>query len=213
MARRDTRELILATSLSLFNELGEPNVTTNRISLEADISPGNLYYHFHNKEDIALELFKRYLLLMRPLLEANADEAPDVEALCFRTHLIFETMGRFRFLYRNLADLHARIPNLRHAIHGLLGRQKDTFLETARQLQAAGILNIDESALEALTDNAVTLMTFWVPMAEIRGDPGLEDGTTLGRAVARVLQLYIPYLRQPESDLVSALAAEYQRNG
>jgi AcrR family transcriptional regulator len=54
-----TKERILLGSLDLFNLDAATEVTTNDIARELKMSPGNLYFHYKNKEQIVRELFKR----------------------------------------------------------------------------------------------------------------------------------------------------------
>ncbi len=61
-----TRDRILECALTLFNQQGEPNVSTLEIANEMGISPGNLYYHFHGKEPLILSLFERFQAELAP---------------------------------------------------------------------------------------------------------------------------------------------------
>ena len=54
---KKTKEIILDTSLELFNSLGLSKVTLRTISKEMGISQGNLNYHFKKREDIIETLY------------------------------------------------------------------------------------------------------------------------------------------------------------
>ncbi len=54
-----TKDKIIQTSIELFNRSGVVAVTTNHIAKEMGISPGNLYFHFANKEEIIRHIFKQ----------------------------------------------------------------------------------------------------------------------------------------------------------
>ena len=57
VSRRNTADLIVEGSIALFNRLGVSDVTTNHIATHLEISPGNLYYYFANKEAIIRAIF------------------------------------------------------------------------------------------------------------------------------------------------------------
>jgi AcrR family transcriptional regulator len=209
MARRDTRELILATSLALFNEHGEPNVTTNHIADEADISPGNLYYHFRSKDDIVIELFKRFLGRFQPLIDIPDDARFQADDLWFQLHLGFELKSRFRFLYRNLADLTARIPDLDRAMRGLLARERQAAVNALAGLEEAGIMHIGTMEKDLLTENLMLALTYWAPYADLAEPGSVESGEAEVAAIARVLLLIAPYLTDPERQQFIEIARKY----
>ena len=84
-----TRDRILECALALFNQEGEPNVSTLEIANELGISPGNLYYHFHGKEPLVLELFERFQHEMAPLLNPPAEAQLEAEDYWLFLHLIY----------------------------------------------------------------------------------------------------------------------------
>jgi AcrR family transcriptional regulator len=209
VTKRNTKELILATSLALFNDLGEPNVTTNYIADEADISPGNLYYHFRSKDDIVIQLFKRFLTELQPLTEVPENSTLEAEDLWFQLHLTFEIKGRFRFLYRNLSDLTARITDLDRAMRGLLMRERRAAFNLISGLELKGSLQISVLEKELLVDTILLVITYWIPFSSIFELHRLEDGTAQIKAIARVLQLVTPFLREPEHGQFTKLTFEY----
>ena len=104
-APRRTKERILEVSLAMFNSFGEPNVTTNAIADEMNISPGNLYYHYRSKDEIVTKIFAQFERELDELFAIGKDKPANVEDTWFWLHLLFEKIWKYRFIYRDLNDL------------------------------------------------------------------------------------------------------------
>jgi AcrR family transcriptional regulator len=100
-----TRERILATALRLFNEAGTAPVSTNHIADALGISPGNLYYHFRNKEEIIRALFEQQFARWDEPNTLSDERMPTLADLQQIVRATFVTAWEYRFIYRELIAL------------------------------------------------------------------------------------------------------------
>lgn len=204
-----TRERILETSLAMFNALGEPNVTTNHIADETGISPGNLYYHFRSKDDIVEHLFGAYEVRIDEALLLPATRRANLEDLWLQLHLLFEAIGEFRFLHRDLVDILSRNRRIRSRFARILDRGAASAATLLRSLVEDGVLHANTNELHLLVENAIALTTFWVGYDCVRG--GRYDGANGDprHGMRRVIALLAPYMAEAERAHLAALADAY----
>ena len=207
---RRTRERILETSLALFNRRGAPQVTTAEIAGEMNISPGNLYYHFRNKDEIVGELCATFEAHVRPLFAAPRGRAVDVEDLWLWLHLLFERMGEYRFIFRDVDELAARDAALGARLGRLLRQGVATMVELCRGMVVARTMVASEREIAALAENVVLVATYWQSFARIgRATAANADEATPARAAWQVLALIAPFLVGDARALINRLGRDY----
>lgn len=111
----NTKTKIKNSAIHLFNTQETLSVTTNHIAKEAGISPGNLYYHYKNKEEIVTDL---YLDLSKRFEEINSFEnillsSNPIKVLDNTFELMGEIFYEYRFLLRDSMVLIALYPSFK----------------------------------------------------------------------------------------------------
>jgi AcrR family transcriptional regulator len=212
---RRTPQRILETSLALFNRFGEPHITTADIADELNISPGNLYYHFRNKDDIIGGLYESLDAAIAPLLALPNGRAASVEDLWLLLHLLFERMREYRFFYRDLDEITSRNRKIASRFADLTRRGENTVIELCRGLVAAGEMRASEREIAALASNVTLVSTYWMSYQRIGARRGGDDSSahesavSLDRAAYQVLALIAPYLVGDGRVLIERLGENY----
>ncbi|RRJ82681.1 TetR/AcrR family transcriptional regulator [Aestuariirhabdus litorea] len=199
MAKLKTRDRILHASLELFNEVGERNVTTNHIAADLGISPGNLYYHFRNKQQIIYELYLGYEAEIKQILKLPEGRPLTLEDKRGYLENIFEGIWRFRFFHRDLEHLLDCDPQLRAGYRALAQHCLVQGRAIYQGLVEAGYLKASPEEVEALAYNSWIIMTSWVgflrTVVQEEGDPTLTSDM-IRRGIYQIMALERVFLTE-----------------
>lgn len=195
-----TAEKILITSLDLFNSRGESSVSSVDISLELDISPGNLYYHFKGKEVIVDALFELYKDQMDKVLKSTIQKEINIEDFFYFLFLILEKGHLFQFLYHNQANLSENYPSVAKAFKKHLLLQEKCIEQLLEKFMREGRINADPIQVKQMNELIGLVFTQSANYYALKGQD-VSDETHLYKGLACILFALLPYIKLPQGEL------------
>jgi len=206
--KRDTRTQILVASLSLFNDNGEPNTTTNDIANEADISPGNLHYHFNKKSILVEALLLEFQADVRRVLEPPTGDDVTIEEFWAFLHTLLEVLAVYRFLLRDMETLVATYPKVAHALRGFAKGLTAAMQLYVQALRRSALPTISDAEVPIVCRNLVVISLFSERYDDLCETQSRADASAM--AVARsVLGILSPYASAEAAQLIAELAEHY----
>ncbi len=207
-----TKDRILQISLQLFNERGERSVTTNHIAAELGISPGNLYYHFRNKQEIIKELAQQYQSETLEMLALPTDRPLNANDKISYFQVLSNQLWAYRFIHRDVYHLVENNEDFRKVYPRFAGQVMQQGQKIYRAFVDAGLMKMTDSEIEALIINLWIVLTNWTNFLYMSGhisDNNRLEEKWVWQALRQMVFLEGPYLmgesRQTYEQLLRSL--------
>tara|TARA_R110001592_G_scaffold93168_3_gene270777 strand:- start:7293 stop:7973 length:681 start_codon:yes stop_codon:yes gene_type:complete len=213
-----TKDKIILTSLELFNERGERNVSTNHIAAHMGMSPGNLYYHFRNKSDIIYEIFKNYELMVDSYLIVPSDRAIHIHDLIVYLDAVFNGLWAYRFIHRDLEHLLSSDERLREDYRHFTLRCLEGIQRIILAMEKSEIYRpMEDQQRKSKALNTWLIVTNWMTyLKSIHVSVDAEAALSrksIHHGVYLVLDYVIPYLYEDKRALALELQEKYRFDG
>lgn len=199
MAKSSNRERILSASSALFNHRGVSAVSTNLICDEIGISPGNLYFHFRNKEAIVRELFA---MMCRETYEYwDLQLKSDAPPMLFIDESL-EVFWKYRFFHREMYQLRREDPELNQIWHRHIEKtrrfMKAAYARWAKQGYLVRVM--DAESIVVLRDLVLLTASSFFQFYESAEKPATKK--TLRMARVYLAAILLPYFTPTYRDEV-----------
>jgi AcrR family transcriptional regulator len=207
----DTPDRILEAALAMFNADGSHAVSTRHIAARLEISPGNLYYHFANKEEIVLRLYERIEAELMATLAPRPDKPQSFEAILQYLDAIFAHLWQFRFFYCDVNALLREVPGLKERYRDLAERVRARSRAIFDSMVDAGWLDASPEQLDLLTTNAWIVLTQWFTHRQVIERRRTIQSSDIREGIRHLVALFSPLLRAPQRRQVERLMAPAAR--
>lgn len=190
MNRGEAKEKIIQISIKLFNTHGFHKITTNHIIDALSISPGTLYYHYKNKEEIIRAIFHRLVNEFNSL-EIEKIEKIDLNGFLQLYFKSFPIYQKYNFFYRELTTILMKDHELHTEYHKILNQRLEQ-LKTLLKLAIAGniFLKMDDHEQKHLIEILWLHYHFRPAFNHIHK----KEHETLQESIEQHLYLLKPYL-------------------
>lgn len=190
------RARIVTQCRRLMNARGAQAIGTTQITEALGISPGNLYYHFKNKEEIVLAVFDE---LERDFRDAISIEfSPPISAQQFAgfySHSL-EVSWRYRFFFGGLLHLLRKDDSLALRYRELQSWALDVLENIARQVAADGNLYKPrgKNGFRSLALNTWLIWSNWVRHVQISDEHHEVSYSDMRDGMDQIFEVLAPYL-------------------
>jgi len=206
-----TPDRILEAALALFNADGSHAVSTRHIAARLGISPGNLYYHFANKEEIVLRLYERIEAQLMATLAPRGDRPQSFEAILQYLDDIFGHLWEFRFFYCDVNALLREVPGLKERYRDLADRVRTRSRTIFESMVEAGWMEASPEQLELLTTNAWIVLTQWFTHRQVIERRRTIQSSDIREGIRHLVAMFSPLLNAPQRRQVERMMAPATR--
>ncbi len=167
----DTKRKILQTAIQLFNAQGVNNVTLRTIAEAMGISPGNLAYHYRNKESIIEEAFQA-MEAERTSVLTGVQEIPSLEKIYNQVIPLYEVEKKYSFLNLDALHIVRNHPKFADLQRAYIAKNINYNRAVISLSVSSGIMKPETvtGEYDRLAKRIWMVSNFWLTQRELRGE-------------------------------------------
>ena len=202
---QDTRTRIADAALALFNADGTHAISTRHVAARLGISPGNLYYHFGNKEEIVLALYERIEVDLFGIVVPLQSPVSTFDEVLLTLDRIFAHLWEYRFFYRDLTALLQDVAGLKERYRMLAERVQANARLLFKSLVELGWMDATDEQIELLAANSWIVLSHWFTYWQVVSRRKTIQSADIREGIRHLVALFSPLLRPPQRRQVQKL--------